>query len=132
MNIFSLSSILVLVFPTLMALFLFFKRQKSKGTNLWGCVCLLVGVWGIAGYKFSTVTYKEAALFWWQIAHIGPIFNPVFYYHFVYVYLGLKKRFQKSILIASYVSGSVFLVLDLFFKEFFIRELIIVIRIYFI
>lgn len=123
MNIFSISCILVLIFPTVMALFLFLKKEKRKGAILWGWVCLLVGVWGFAGYKFSTVRSKEISYFWWQIAYIAAILNPVIYYHFVYVYLELKKRYYKYILLFAYVLGAIFIIFDLFFKELFLGNL---------
>ena len=121
-NIFRISGIVITISSMLMAILLFLKGSQ-KVTRLWGCLCILTIFWGFGAYKFSSTTNYESALFWWQIAYICVIFTPVLYYHFVYAFLNLSKKFYKTILILAYCFGFIFLVFDLFYREIFIKHL---------
>ncbi|MBU1998849.1 MAG: GAF domain-containing protein, partial [Candidatus Omnitrophica bacterium] len=106
----------------LCAIFLL-RIPKQRLNAIWAVVCIAVSIWGVGSYKFSTAQTKEVAFFWWQIAHIGTIFVPVFYYHFVHSYLKLNKIYQKHLLIVVYLLGVFFLVCTFYPKKIFIGEL---------
>jgi len=113
-NAFAVSSILIFVSLSFIAILVLWKGKDRKTKNVWFCLCLVVASWGFGGYKFATATSQEDAYFWRQIANIGVIFTPVLYYHFIYLLLGLEKKYQSFIRIISYILGIIFLFLNFF------------------
>ncbi|MBI4971986.1 MAG: hypothetical protein HZC17_09185, partial [Candidatus Omnitrophica bacterium] len=57
-----------------------------------------------------------------QLLHIGAIFIPAFFLHFVLTYLDLIREKQKWILRAAYAGTFIFLAVDLLFPHLFISE----------
>jgi signal transduction histidine kinase len=123
MNTYAYFSILTFILPLLLAIFLCYKGRRNFANFLFGIVCFFVALWGFSAYKFSTTSSKKIAFLWWQIGYIGPILNPVIYYHFVISFLKLKQKFYKKILFFVYLAGIIFVIFDLFFKEIFLGDL---------
>ena len=121
-NFFAFSSILIVVTTVSMAIFILGKARYNKINQIWASFCILVSIWGISGYGFSTVSAKDDALYWWKVANIGAIFIPVVYYHFLYVFLDFKKTYLKHILYLSYFLGFVFLGINFIFPENFVGD----------
>ncbi|MBU4305037.1 MAG: hypothetical protein KJ893_05380, partial [Candidatus Omnitrophica bacterium] len=92
MNLFTLSSILVAISSFIMAGFLFFKGRKSETNLIWIFFCLSLTMWGIGGCMFSTTLDPSKSLFWWQFGYSGAILTNVFYVHFIFKFLGIKKE----------------------------------------
>ena len=109
MNLFAVSGLLTGISSILFGIFILVKNRKSKANYLWAIFATAVAVWGFGGYKIGLVTDSSEALFWWRITYIGIIFIPVFFYHFVYLFLGLEK---KKLLYLIYLFGLFFLILE--------------------
>jgi len=123
MNLFAFSSILICV-TNLFIIFLVFLKGRSERINIiWSVFCVFILSWGIGGYKFSTTVNENEALFWWKVANIGAICIPITYYQFVYTFLDVKKNYQKSILVVSYILGIVYLSANFFLPKYFIGDL---------
>lgn len=123
MSAFTISSILIAITNIFLGFFILWRSEDKHIKYIWSIFCFLVAMWGIGGYKISTVTSEEEASFWWQIAIIGPIFVPVLYYHFIFAFLQLKKKIYKYILAVSYVLAFCFLAVNIFFPENFVGDL---------
>ncbi|MBI5208289.1 MAG: hypothetical protein HY934_10960 [Candidatus Firestonebacteria bacterium] len=123
MNLFSISCALIVIFNSFTFFFLILKGKNEKSNVIWLIFCVLVMIWGIGGYKFSSTTSKNEAFYWWKIANIGTILAPIIFYQFLYTFLNLKKKSQKSILIIAYIFSIVFLIFNFFFPENFIGNL---------
>ncbi len=123
MNAFCVSSILIVFSNLSLALFVFSKRKRQKALFLWGTFCLSVSVWGFGGYLFSSTISQKTAFGGWQLAHIGIIFTPILFYHFIYAFLSLNTTYQRYLLIFSYSLGGIFLLLDIFFPRQFFGDL---------
>ncbi|MCX5699180.1 MAG: ATP-binding protein [Candidatus Omnitrophica bacterium] len=67
--------------------------------------------------KIALVKDANIALFWWRLTHVGIIFIPVLFLHFVYVFL---KKEEKRPIILSYLMGILFLCLN--FTSLFIKK----------
>ncbi len=107
-NIFALSGILISITSGLMAV-LMFVVGNVKLHYLWGAFCVSVFIWGLGAYFIGTTNNAVVADTWWRITHIGIIFIPILFLHFVYEFLGLSKR--KNIIIV-YLIGLFFLITD--------------------
>lgn len=90
MNFYGFSGLLIAITSGLMACLMFFFGQ-NKLQYLWGRFCAFVLIFGIGIYFVSSAPTPELADFWWRIAHVGAIFIPVLFLHFVYEFLEIKK-----------------------------------------
>ncbi len=120
MNYFSVTSILIVISNIGMATLLFLHSKGKKANVIFGIFCLVVSIWGIGGFFYSTAHQVENAYRAWQIANICAIFVPVVFYHFVDVYLGIKNRIFLRFLYAIAFS---LLFINFFYKKIFIGEL---------
>ncbi len=124
MNTFSLSSLLIIISSILVIVLVLFKGKDRRINKLWASFCVFILIWGIGGYKFSTVSSEESALFWWKFAHIGVIFIPVVFYHFIYAFLDLKSSSQRRFLFLLYGFAFLFLLLNVMpGKRIFVGDL---------
>ncbi|HDK17699.1 MAG TPA: hypothetical protein ENG75_07135, partial [Nitrospirae bacterium] len=122
MNLIAFSSVLICVTNIFIAILVLLKGKNTRVNIIWAILCIFISIWGIGSYKFSTVLTIEEAFFWQQIANIGSIFIPITFYHFLYAFLKLNKKYQTNILITAYILGFVFLTFDLFIPQYFIGE----------
>jgi len=101
-----------------MGTILFLKGRRDRRSVCFGMLCVFIAIfWGF-GIFMSTLTKNEQyAVFWRRIANIGVFGAPVLYYHFVYLFLGLKDRIYRIMLVFVYILGGVLLILDLFFPQ---------------
>jgi signal transduction histidine kinase len=105
MNIFSFSSVLVIFTTSLIGIF-FLIKGKGEGTKyIYGIFCIDVTIWAIGAYIFSNASSKEIAFLGWQIAHIGMIFTPPLFFHFVCKFTKVSRRF---LIFFSYCLGIIF------------------------
>ena len=114
MNIFAFSSILITISCILLGIIVFLRGKGRKDANILGIFCVLIAVWGLGCYKFSTTGSKVVPFIWLQVACIGITFTPVIYSHFVFTFLSLNR---KRILVCSYVLALVWSVLNFFASE---------------
>lgn len=120
MNLFSSSSILIMVSCLSMAILVFLKGKRTKPQIIWGIFCLGAALWGLGTYKASIAPTEEDAVFWWQVTYISVIFAPVIFSHFVYNFLKVKRT---PLLLVSYLLALIFLYFDFFKKELFFGKL---------
>ncbi|MFA5411089.1 MAG: ATP-binding protein [Candidatus Omnitrophota bacterium] len=111
MNAFAFSGLLVLVSSLFFGFFVFFKNTKNRVNQIWGIFSLAVALWGLAGLRIGLIPEEGRALavFWWRITYLGIIFIPVLFYHFVYLWLGLKR---KILLYLFYLWGFFYVILE--------------------
>ncbi|MFA7114716.1 MAG: ATP-binding protein [Candidatus Omnitrophota bacterium] len=121
MSLFSVSSFFVFSCTFFIALFVLLKSKDRGLGYIWFFMCMSNVVWGIGSFKFSLTDNYNNAFFWWQIAYIGIIGTPVFFYHFV---LQLLRFNQKKVLFLVYCIGA-FSVFSVFFlPQFFLGNII--------
>ena len=120
MNYFSVTSILIVISNIAMAVLLFLHSNGKKANVIFGIFCLVVAIWGIGGFFYSTAHQIENAYRAWQIANICAIFVPVVFYHFVDVYLGIKNKIFLRFL---YTIAFSLLFINFFYRKIFIGEL---------
>lgn len=95
----------------ILAAFIYLKGRKKTVYWTFALYSLSTALWsGGEAYSIST-TSKELGLLWWRINHIGVIFIPVFFVHFVYSLLELNNR-RRNIVKAVYIFALIFSILD--------------------
>ena len=109
MNVFAFSGLLIGIFCLLFGIFVYWKGRQIKSNKLWAIFCFSTAIWGFGGYKIGLIRDPSEALFWWRLTYIGIIFIPVLFYHFVYLFLGFKR---KTLLYLFYFFSFFFLILE--------------------
>ncbi|MFH1714600.1 MAG: diguanylate cyclase [Elusimicrobiota bacterium] len=109
MNPFALSGLLLLLTSLILAILSWTKGKKFYN-KIWAGFNFAAAIWGLGAFKFSTTLDPAIAFFWLRFTHIGVICIPIFFLHFVFEFLEIKKR---KIVYAVYVLGSIFLVLNI-------------------
>ena len=120
MNAFAISSLLILISCTLVGIFVYWKGRPDKVAIAFSLFSFITCFWGWGGYQVAIANSKELALFWWQVSFVGVIFCPVVYAHFIFNFLGIKR---KALLFSIYCLAVFFLVLDFFAKNIFLGNL---------
>lgn len=118
MNIFALSGILIGVSSTAMAV-LMFLIGKERLHYIWSLFCISVAIWGFGAYGLATTKDVQTADLLWRLAHIGVIFIPILFTHFVYRFLDLKNN---AFLWLIYGLGFLFLIAN-FIGNLFIANM---------
>jgi len=114
MNLFALSGLLIGVTSISMAV-LMLVIGKERLHHIWALFCVSVAIWGFGGYMIAITKDIEQAYMWWRLTHIGVIFIPVLFMHFVYEFLQKNTRPMIPIL---YALGIFFLWANLFSNLF--------------
>ena len=110
MTAFSLSGLLVFFISLFFGIFVYFKK-KNWANFFWLLFSVSMATWGLGAWKIGSIPYgeKKLAFFWGHIAEIGMIAMPIFFLHFVHLWLGIKKKWP---LFLAYAYGVFFLTLD--------------------
>ncbi|MBI4597344.1 MAG: GAF domain-containing protein [Candidatus Omnitrophica bacterium] len=96
-----------------LALVVYAKGASRPSHQLFALYYLAIAWW--SGFEALAITRAEAisALFWWRWNHLGVIFIPVFFVHFVILQLEPERKIrQQPLLVLSYALGAVFAGLD--------------------
>ncbi len=117
MNAFGLNGLFIGITSISMAILVFFKNRKSSANKLWIVFTISVAIWGFGGLKISITRDPESSLLYWRLTHIGVIFIPVLFMHFVYEFLKKKERWPIYL---AYLFGFFFLSIN--FSDLFIKN----------
>ncbi len=109
MNLFALSGLLTFVSALSLGIFSWIKGKKFLN-KIWAIFNFAVAVWGLGAFKFSTTLNQNDVFFWLRFANIGVILIPVFFIHFVFEFLEIKKT---RIIFATYFLGLMFFTLNI-------------------
>lgn len=109
MNIFTFSQLTLALTALFLGILMLFKSKGDKTIRMWAIFCFFVVIWGFGSFRLAFLEDSYSALIWWKITYIGIIFIPVLFYHFVYLFLNLKKR---VILYLFYLYSIFFVILE--------------------
>lgn len=118
MNLFALSGLLIGI-TNLFMIGIMLLKGRNKLHRLWLFFCVSASCWGWGGYVIATTKDIQVANFWWRFTHIGIIFIPIFFTHFVYHFLSIKR---KWFLVIIYTLGIIFLITN-FVDRLFIANM---------
>jgi len=121
MSFYYLSSLLNALTATFIGFFVYFNNRRSKTNQLFVLFCMGVALWAYPYCFWPGAQDKATALLSFQLLHIGAIFLPIFYLHFVLVWLDLYQE-KKRVLKLGYLAG---LILSAFvFTPLFIKDMV--------
>lgn len=109
MNLFALSGLLTFISSSIFGVFSWGKGKKFLN-KIWAIFNLSVAIWGLGAYQFSSTLDQEAVFFWLRLGHVGVTLIPVFFIHFVFELLEIKK---KGVIFTAYVIGLTFFALNI-------------------
>jgi len=121
---FYISAILTALINVLLVVFVVFRAPNIdlKRRFVWYGSSLVF--WSLFLWLFSSANNQRASYIFCQLLHIGAIFIPCFFVHFVLIYLGRFRKTDKIILVSSYIVSSFYLVVNIFFPRAFIFDVI--------
>ena len=103
MNPFALSGLLTGITSLAFGYFVYLKGTTPRLNRLWFVFASSVAVWGFGGMWIGLARDEVEALWAWQVAYAcGVAWIPVFFYHFVCVFIG---RYRKPLLLLTYAIG---------------------------
>ncbi len=106
MNLFGLSGLLLTITGSLMVTLMLWQG-RTRTHRIWAFFCLSALFWGAGSFQISRINTIEEADLWWRITHIGVIFIPITFTHFVYEFLQIKRKY---LIFCIYGLGFFFLV----------------------
>ena len=121
MLFYALTGLINAVTSTILGFFVYFKNRKAKVNQTFTLFCLSVAAWSYAYYFWPGAQDQSTALFWFRALHIGAIFIPICYFHFVLIWLNLYQK-KKKILMLGYLAALFFCVFD--FTPLFIKGMV--------
>jgi len=114
MNPYSILPLVSSIACFLLGLTLFLKRKGSRANIIFSLECLSITLWFI-GYAFMySSPSAEVALKYTKVVYLGVIFIPIFFYHFVSVFLSIKERqfiiYSIGIVFVAFLLGTDYLI----------------------
>ncbi len=114
---FGASGLLIGITSAILILVVSFNK-KNELLRSWIYFNISVSIWGFGSFWVSRCQDANSALFAWRIAHIGVIFIPITFYHFVYIFTNQKHKLS---LLFLYSLGIIILYAN-FFSSMFISR----------
>ena len=120
MSFYVFSSLMASVTLSALGIFMFINGKSRFEIRIWSYICFGVVFWQIGSFGFATAGSKAMAFYWWQFAHIGAMSVPPIFFHFICIYLKIKRR---GLIVSAYVFSIIFIVINFCCGRYFIGDL---------
>ena len=118
MNPYSILPLVSSISCFLLGSILFLKRKGSHANIIFSLECLSIALWFIGYALMYSSPSAKVALQYTKIVYLGVIFIPIFFYHFVSVYLNIKERqfiiYSIGVVFVAFLLGTDYLVKDVY------------------
>jgi signal transduction histidine kinase len=118
---YTLTGLINAVASTVLGFFVYTTDRKSEVNKRFAAFCLSVAFWSWAYIFWPQAQNEHMALRSFQFLHLGSIFIPITYFHFVLSFLG-KSREKKGLLTFGYLLSLFFACFA--FTPFFIKDMV--------
>ena len=118
-SVFALSGLINGIFALSFGLFVIYKNWRDKINQLFFFMTIAIALWSFSYWQWLLDDEGAAALFWTRLLSIGSTFIPVFYFHWVAIFLGIDKE-KKLLIRLIYLISCIFLLFS--FSELFIKS----------
>lgn len=119
MKIFFLFSLINGLTATFFGLLIFFKNRKSLQNKTFLLTNIGVAIWSFSYCAWLLMGNEKSALFWSRALNFGATLIPIFYLHWILVFLNLTER-NKKIIIFGYTTTIIFTLLS--FSAYYIES----------
>lgn len=92
MNVFAVSGIAIMATTAMIGIAVYFFSKDRPVAKIFAIFNIFVFIWGLGSFKIGTTTTYETSHFWWRVSAIGIIWIPIAFFHFVCVFLKIKKK----------------------------------------
>lgn len=99
----------------LLGVFVYFKGTRKRVNQIFALYSFSIAIWSLGQGLHSIAPDLKVCLFWARFSHIGVVFIPTFFIHFVFEFLNIKKE-KRRILITAYLCSIFFTFFNLFTK----------------
>ena len=106
------------VTSTALGLIVYLNNRSNIVNKTFSMFAFYVALWSYPYIFWPLVHSKEACLFWFRMLHIGAIFIPVGFYHFVVSFL---QKGSKKLVIIGYILSVIFV--GFVFTNYFIPDM---------
>jgi len=121
---FLLSAVLTAFINLSLVFFVIIRAPNSPLSKRFMWYGSSIVVWSIFLFFYSWVKNPSISFLCAQLLHIGSIFIPCFFFHFVLTYLGLISSKHRIFLKSAYLLSICFLIIDVFFPHLLISRVI--------
>ncbi len=118
-SIFALSGLINGIFASSFGLFVIYKNWRDKINQLFFFMTMAIALWSFSYWQWLLANEASSALFWTRLLSIGSTFIPVFYFHWVAIFLGINKE-RKLLIRLIYLISCIFLLFS--FSDLFIKN----------
>jgi len=101
------------IFSFLLGFFVLFKGIRKRVNQIFALYSFSIAIWSLGQALHSIAPDLKICLFWARFSHLGVVFIPTFFVHFVFEFLGIIKE-KRKILILAYVFSIFFTYFNLF------------------
>lgn len=103
----------------LLTFFVLSRNVRSKTIRIYAVYSISIAVWSFFEARAIIQDDTDTALLLWRYSHLGAIFIPITFVHFVYALLDIRGR-KRKLIPFSYAVGIIFLLVN--FTPFFIKD----------
>ena len=121
---FQIAAFLTFVVNILLILFVVRRAPPSRITRRFLWYGTSIAIWSFFLGLFSSINNQNLSYLFCQALHVGAIFIPCFFLHFLHEYLDLNNTKANRILKGAYLVSAFFLLLDLFSPRLFISKVV--------
>ena len=108
LNLYSLPPLISAILFIFLGGWVFLSNRKSIVNFTFFLLCFVTFWWQFSWFVLFNTQNEELAQFLVKFGHIGIIFIPIFFFHFIVSFLGEKSKFDKYLLYFAYFAGALF------------------------
>ncbi|MBN3032984.1 MAG: hypothetical protein JW873_02705 [Candidatus Saganbacteria bacterium] len=112
MSFYAGSLLFTSVISALLGLFVYGQNRRQPANLMLALLSAAIGAWCFGQFMGAVSYAKPVVLFWTRVNLAAAVFIPVFYFHFVLVFLVRLPRWRTA-LRAAYFAAAALLLLDL-------------------
>ena len=117
-SIFALSGLINGIFALSFGIFIIYKNWRDKINQLFFFMTLAIALWSFGYWQWLSSANADTALFWVRILSIGSTLIPIFFFHWIIIFLGIADE-KKLLIKLLYLIVLIFLAFS--FSELFIK-----------
>ncbi|MFC1571299.1 histidine kinase N-terminal 7TM domain-containing protein [Candidatus Margulisiibacteriota bacterium] len=117
MSLLFITSVLSIIFNVSIGVFVFLKNRRSITNIVFSLFILGIALWIFGDiFYFTGLINIASPVFWVRLAHIGAVFTPALFVHFIYAFT--QYKFSRKFLFSLYLGSFGLLLINIFTPYF--------------